>query len=194
MSLALITTSPLAIVQMGVLPFIHIPGLGDVHAATQGWTSPDGKYMVVDVQTVGAPVNQWSVLLNKTLSLAGSVLTVTSNYSPGVPTKDQLIAYAGSKRAAKMLGGTTVSGVAVATDPGNLVTIIAAYLKASADNTFTLKWNNNGTWITLTAAQIIGAAQAVAVFLAGCLAAEQTAVADINGGTITTAAQVDALF
>ena len=194
MSVALITISPLAIVaQYGVVPpMLHISGLGDVHGADVGWTS--GNYQLVNITMAGTSPDPFATVSGTSLSLAGNTLTITTSYNAGAPTTVQLKSYAREKRQMKMSGGTTVSGVAVATDAGTLALISMAYTKALATPGFTMPWNNAGTWITLNATSIQAAAQAVGVFLAGCLASEATANSGITGGTITTAAQVDALF
>ena len=196
MTVALITISPLAIVQQWGAPpsFFEVPGLGEVHAAQPGWTN--GNYMLASVQTAGVAPTQWATVTGTTLLLNGSTLTITTTYTAGSPTSVQLITYAASKRQSKMLGGTTVSAVSVPTDPGTLSFISLAYTKAVATGTFTMPWynTNNQTWITLSNAAIQNAAQSVGIFLAGCLTSEMNAVSGINAGTITTQAQVDALF
>ena len=196
MTVALITISPLAIVQQwGVQPpFFEVPGLGEVHAAQAGWSR--GNYLLASVTLAGAPPTQWATVTGTTLALNGSTLTITTTYTAGSPTSAQLITYAATKRQTKMLGGTSVSSVSVPTDPGTLAFISLAYTKAVATGTFTMPWFNTNTsqWITLSNAAIQNAAQSVGQFLAGCLTSELNAVSGINAGTITTQAQVDALF
>jgi hypothetical protein len=197
-TVALVTVSPLAIVQQfGTTPNpLAVPDGTQVHAASIGWTSADGKYMLADVVNAGTPPDQFATISGTSLSLVGNTLTITTSYQANAPSKAQLTAYAASKRAAKMLGGTTVSGVPIPTDAGTLCLLTMAYVKSVQTGTFTMNWYNTATqtWITLNAAAIQNAAQTVGVFLASCLASEQQADAGINAGTITTIAQVDALF
>lgn len=55
---------------------IHIPGLGDVHGAEVGWTSPDGAYMLVTVVHFVPPQGQMNTG-DPSYTLSGTVLTET---------------------------------------------------------------------------------------------------------------------
>jgi hypothetical protein len=202
MTIALITITPLAIVQMGEsFPRLTIPGVGDVYGATPGWTS--GNFKVVSVTIVGTPTDQFSQLQSEVLSLTGDVLTVTRTYTQRAAIADELVAYASTKQQQMAASGTSLGAVPIPTDPTTLNLLSLAYTKALATPAFTMNWlsptgspdePSHLNVLTLNATNIQNAAQQVGNFLADTLARKATAVAGINAGTITTVAQIDAIF
>lgn len=78
--------------------------------------------------------------------------------------------------------GLTVNGIAVYTDRTTQNKLTAAALRASRDPSYTVDWKcSDGSFITLTAAQIIEVADAVGDYVQACYSREAellTAVAD----------------
>jgi hypothetical protein len=78
MPVAFIEVSPLVILTKYSSPpaFLSVPGLGDVHGADVGWTSPDGRYMLADLVTFVPPDGQM-VTGNPSYVLNGTTVTET---------------------------------------------------------------------------------------------------------------------
>lgn len=108
------------------------------------------------------------------------------------PSKAELLARAQAKRRSVEVGGTTIGGIPVYTDPESQAKIHAARTAAKEDAGYTVKWKTSaGTFATLSAAQIIGLADGVRAHVQACFAAEEAVAAKINNNTYTTFAQVD---
>lgn len=106
---------------------------------------------------------------------------------PPPPTKDQLLARAQSKRRELEIGGITVAGVPVYTDPESQSKLHAARTAAKEDNAYTVKWKGaGGVFFTLNAAQIIGIADAVRQHVQDCFAAEEAVAIKVNNDTYAT--------
>lgn len=103
-----------------------------------------------------------------------------------------LTGYAADKRWRVETGGITVGGAPVATDDRSKTMIMGARIKADADQDYTVGWKGaDGSFVTLTAPQIIAISNAVLAHVDACFAAEADVVAAILDGTITTTQQVD---
>lgn len=104
--------------------------------------------------------------------------------------------YAAAKRYEKEIAGANVGGVVYPSDRETQAKLTAAALFAQVDNTQTFRWKlANGSFTdALTAAQVVAVAAAVGGYVNGCFAIEQSVGAQIDAGTITTRAQVDAAF
>jgi len=102
---------------------------------------------------------------------------------------------AAKTRYSKEIGGITVDGMTIDTSRTSQAQIQGAYSIAQANSSATFQWKTGaGQFTTLTAAQIISMAQAVAAFVQSCYAQEASVVSQINSGTLTTIAQVKAAF
>lgn len=111
------------------------------------------------------------------------------------PTADLLAAYAAQRRFEVETGGITVGGQAVATDRASQAMVTGAYVEAQGNAAFTTQWKQpDGSFVLLTATQIIAIGQAVRGHVAGCFAAEAEVVAAITAHTATTWADVDGFF
>ncbi len=194
MTVALISISPLAILQtsLNAADRFVVPGVGDVLGASLGQTW--GNYKLATVNRVGSPIDQFSVLQGETLSLLGNVLTVTRNYTQRAPTAPELLAYAASKKTQLAASGTTLGATPIPTDLDTRTLLSMAYTKSLVTPAFTMPWITPTGTITLTATNIQNAAQQVGVFLADCISRQVTANTGINNATITTTAQIDAVF
>jgi hypothetical protein len=108
-----------------------------------------------------------------------------------------LLAYSGQQRWTIAQGGITVNGVPMGTDDATRQTLTSAVVLAQTDSTITVDWKlQDGSFVQLTAAQIIGLGKAVAGFVQACFSAESTLATGINATppTITTKAQIDAAY
>lgn len=106
-----------------------------------------------------------------------------------------LKAYAAFVRYNKEVGGTTISGVAYPTDRETQAKMTSAFALGQVNPSATFQWKlSDGTFATLTVAQLTTVATVVGAFVQACFATEATVVAGINGGTIATRDQVDAAF
>jgi hypothetical protein len=109
-----------------------------------------------------------------------------------------LVYYAADARYRRASGGLTVTSISATkvffTDPVARNTLANAneYAKVTPHNT---NWKfSDGTFLVLTPAQLATATNAMANFVQSCFTCESTTVASINGGSITTHAQVDSAF
>lgn len=108
------------------------------------------------------------------------------------PTKPELLARAQAKRRVVEIGGTTIGGVPVYTDPESQAKLHAARTAAKEDANYTVKWKTSaGTFETLNATTIIALADGVRAHVQACFAAEEAVAAKINNNTYTTFAHVD---
>lgn len=132
----------------------------------------------------------------------GTSLIVPDNLSDKVSSvdlvaarKNNLLAYAASKRYAVEVGGIAVSGVPISTDDRSKQMIMGARIAADSDSSFTTDWvGDDGNIYPLVAAQVIGISNAVLAHVQTCFATFATVRAAITAGTITTNAQVDTAF
>ena len=108
-------------------------------------------------------------------------------------TKARLLAFAADKRWRVETGGITVGGVPLSTDDRSKLMITGARIKADNDPDFTTPWvAADGSVSTVNAATIIAISDAVLAHVAACFAAYDGIKADIEAGSITTAAEIDA--
>lgn len=126
------------------------------------------------------------------LTTAINAITADPNWR-ATATEAQLKAYAAAARYNKEVGGTTINGVAYATDRETQAKLVGAYNLAVVNPSVAIDWKlPNGTFTTLNAAAITAAATAVGNFVQQCFGAEAAIAVGINNGTITTTAQIDA--
>lgn len=112
------------------------------------------------------------------------------------PGKADLLAYSASRRWARERGGTTVGALPVPTDERTQAVLTAAFVQASADPGFTVDpWKvGPGSYVSLSAAEIIAISAAVNAHVQACFALNATVDAAILAGTITTYQQIDAAY
>ena len=114
---------------------------------------------------------------------------------PPEPTPEELRTLAAQKRWEKEVGGTTLSGFVVPTDDRSKIMISGARVAAEADPNFTTQWKGaDGSFVTLDAAMIVAISNAVSNHVSNCFALEAQVLAQIEAGTITTVAEIDAAF
>jgi hypothetical protein len=106
-----------------------------------------------------------------------------------------LIYYAGHARDVKYAGGITVSGLPFSTDPITLGALSAARLYTIDSDADSFSWKlRDGSFVTLTAAQIKEVQSALAAFDQACTACEDQTITSIEQSIIKTRDQVDAAF
>jgi len=158
------------------------------------------KSIPMDIDTVSLVSTQFSAADRDALAFDGSNLTGPDEVIDRVAALDlaalrkaDLIAYAASRRYAVETGGTTINGVAVATDRASQAMLNAAYNIAAGNAQFSTMWKGvDGAFTSIDAPTLIAMAQAVGMFVAACFSAEAAVVNGINAGNITTKAQIDA--
>jgi hypothetical protein len=134
-------------------------------------------------------------MLPTRIASEAELVDVLANLAPDVvmQTAAGLTAYAASARYSKETGGITVAGIAMPTDRETQAHLSGAYSYVQATPSATIQWKlANGSFVSLTAAQITAIATAAAAHVQACFAAEATVVAGIQAGTITVKSQVDA--
>jgi hypothetical protein len=112
----------------------------------------------------------------------------------GQYTKAQLTGYAASKRYDVEVGGMTITGIPIATDRQSQAMINGAFNLASQNAALALQFKTESGFVSLTAAQIIGIAVAVATHVQNCFAKEAEVGAAIAAGSISDLAAIDAAF
>lgn len=109
-----------------------------------------------------------------------------------------LFAYAANVRYSHASVGvkiTSLSPVAFNSDPVSRNTINSAYDYALANASISINWKmSDGSFIVVNKSQVTTMMNAVADFVHKCFTCESNTAAEINGGTITTKAQIDSAF
>jgi hypothetical protein len=115
--------------------------------------------------------------------------------TPTTYTHGQLAAYAADARFRKASGGCTIGGKPYLTDPVSRNTVSSAHDYAVANPGHITDWKlADGTFIQLNETQLAHVLQEMATFVQSCFTCESTTVTNINGGSVTTLAEVDAAF
>lgn len=111
------------------------------------------------------------------------------------PDTADLNRYAADARWRKETEGITVSGLRIFTDDRSKMMVMGARIKAENDPNFSTQWKGaDGEFVQVDAATIIAISDAVLAHVDSCFAVEATVLAGIEAGTITSAAEIDAVF
>jgi hypothetical protein len=106
-----------------------------------------------------------------------------------------LAAYAAYVRYNHASGGVTIAGQPYFTDPVARNTVGSAHDYAVANPGHITDWKlADGTFTQLNETQLAHVLQEIATFVQACFTCESTTLNGINGGTITTKAEIDAAF
>lgn len=107
-----------------------------------------------------------------------------------------LVAYAADARWRRQTGGYSVAGVNYTSDRFSQANRQAAYIFGQNNPSYVFQWKPLGSRVfyALTQAQLNDVVMSESTLVQQCFACESSTVADINAGTITTRAQVDAAF
>jgi uncharacterized protein DUF4376 len=109
--------------------------------------------------------------------------------------KPQLIAYTADARWRKQTGGINVTGVDYRTDRVSSNERNNAYNYSQANPGYVFDWKlPDGSFVTLDQAAMTKVTMAESTFIQNCFTKENATVTSINGGTITTLAEIDAAF
>lgn len=79
-----------------------------------------------------------------------------------------------ARRYAKETAGVVVGGMSVSTDRESQGLITGAALAATLDSNYTVDWKTPGGFVTLSAAQLLGVAQAARAHVQACFSAERS--------------------
>ena len=115
------------------------------------------------------------------------------NSQLAVPT--DLAAYAADARWEKEAAGITFNGMPVMTDDRSKMMIMGARVKATDDPDFTTQWKTESGFVTLDAAALIAVSDAVLAHVDHVLRRSRRRRSPASAdGSITTTAQIDAIF
>lgn len=158
---------------------------------------PDGRRISVDVPFVLDEVQYPPNWLRHASADDKAAIGVTWEAdpveTPPAPTKAQLATAAAAKRWRVETGGITLNGVQIRTDEISQTKILGARVAAKEDANYALTWKaSDGTFVPLTASQIIAIADAVRAHVQACFDAEAAVAAKINNNTYTTMAAIEA--
>jgi len=106
--------------------------------------------------------------------------------------KPRLLSYAAARRFVIETGGVTVNGAEIDTSRDSQAMITGAYAYSQANPSEAIKFKAASGWVTLDAATLAAIATAVGAHVQACFATEASVAADIDAGTITTPAEIDA--
>jgi hypothetical protein len=170
--------------------------LAEHYAAALGMSVDDfarsAAFLVTDD---GATAFQWDEGLLGPKPSDDDLAAVLALPDPA-PAASALLAYAAAKRLEVETGGITVNGAPIATDRGSQAMIGNAYAYVQASGAESVSYKATTGFVTLTADQFKAVALAVGAHVQACFAAEAEVDAGINASpaTITTFAQIDAVF
>lgn len=143
--------------------------------AGQSWAVPDGA-LEIDMPP--------EVVARHRLTEGGWVERDDLDQTPPAPVdapKAEAMRELKARRNAVLSSGMLVGGIPVYTDDISQQRLTAAALAATIDPTMTLNWKSaQGVFVTLTAPQIIGIAQAVRAHVQACFDREAQLLSDIN--------------
>ena len=156
---------------------------------------PDGLTPGKDVFTPAYAATLVSVPSAKVGLVASGWTYSGGAFSPPVvaaPSKADLKAHAANARWMAETGGITVSGAQIDTSRDSQAMIANAYAFVQASGATSIPYKAASGWVTMDAATVKAIAVAVGAHVQACFAAEQTLDAEIDAGTVTTFAQIDA--
>lgn len=169
---------------------LRVGVLADVPAADQGnWRT------VVEIgDLVADPFTEVRYISDIAVAEPNVVMTWTKIAMPAPYAKMRLKDYAAGVRWQKTQAGMTLpSGVRIKTDETSKAKLDQALAMLEKGWVPSLAWKvGPGEYITLDTAAMTGVAQAVAAYEQACFIAEQNIAAEIDAGTITSKAEVDA--
>ncbi len=152
---------------------------------------------VVGALASTAPANLWSrvVYSDGILSVPDDIagqLDLGSAATIETAHKASLVKAAANKRWQVETGGIMVGGALVDTSRDSQAMITGAYAYSQANPTEAINYKAASGWVTLDAATMAVIATAVGAHVQACFAVEAQVSAEIEAGTITTIAEIDA--
>lgn len=109
-------------------------------------------------------------------------LQIAATIDAAAEARAEAKALVAARRYDAEIAGTTVAGLPVQTDRASQALVTGAALAASLDAGYTVKWKTAGGFVDLSAAQIIGIAQAIRAHVQACFDREAELVAAIDAG------------
>jgi hypothetical protein len=187
--------------------YVNNGAVKQIFTAPQDWSDANGVGHSAQLFAVGTPTQLLAVGVypavyadsaptrfatpsNPVGALSGGTVNITRTWTEPSLAAAQAAAsqIVDNARIAACQGGTTISGIAVQTDPYSLILLLGAFLSASQNSAFTASWPaNSGVSVTLNATQIIALFQGVVAFINGQIAIEQTRQAAIAAATTVPA-------
>ena len=101
------------------------------------------------------------------------------------PTETEFSAIIEARRYTAEVGGTTVSGIPIATDDRSKSLITGAALRATRSADYTLRWKTADGFVDLNADQVIAVADAVSDHVQACFDRESALLDAVADGSIT---------
>ena len=121
--------------------------------------------------------------------------TTMAQPAVGQYTKAQLQGYSADARYRRASGGCTVAGKPYTTDPMSRNAMDGAHRYAVAHPGYITNWKlADGTFNPMDEAALADLTTEIATFVQDCFTCESTNLTAINGGTMTTIAQIDAAY
>jgi len=129
------------------------------------------------------------------LLVPADLVDTVAAIDPAAYTAEELIAYAADKRWQVETGGCAWGGHTVQTDRDSQTKLIAEMVAIGAGlRADPSPWKMADGFVALTNAEMLDVITTVRTHIASAFATEAAVLAEIAGGTVTTPAQVDALF
>ena len=179
----------------------------DVYAGATNTMVPVADQTYQDWLVTGTPVPigseaELSAVIQSYGLLPAWLFAATDTFiqpTPTTYTMGQLAAYTAAARYDHAGGGVVVTSlggpVPFLSDPVSRNTINSAYDFMILKGSGTVQWKlSDGTFITLDKTKITTLMNDVATFVQSCFSCESTTVTNINSGSITTTAAIDAAF
>lgn len=124
-----------------------------------------------------------------------AIEAVVAAHDPASIGVAALIAHAADRRWQREVGGIVIGGVPVATDDRSKIMIMGARVAAAADAGWETIWHgSDGQTYPLNAGAMIAISDAVEAHVNATFATFAAVKVDIEAGTITTLAAIDAAF
>ena len=108
------------------------------------------------------------------------------------PSKAQLVAHAADKRWSVETGGVTIAGSRIDTSRDSQSMIAGVYAYITTSGAASVSFKAASGWVTMDAAMVKAVALAVGAHVQAAFAVEQAVDAQIDAGTVTTTAGIDA--
>ncbi|SDI53869.1 DUF4376 domain-containing protein [Pseudomonas panipatensis] len=104
------------------------------------------------------------------------------------PTAEEMKAKIAERRWQQVQAGTNADGVHLDTSDTSQVKITGAALEATLDSTYSCDWKAaDGSWVTLSATQILAIARAMRAYIQACYDREKALAEEVDAGTFTEA-------
>lgn len=164
--------------------------LRQIHGALTTWVLVDGSWVAKEDESVLARLGYSKAQFMAEIA----PFDFPAPAAPATPATPQidLTAYAANKRFAVETGGIAINGQTIDTSRDSQSMITGAYAYSQANPEEMIQFKAASGWVTLDAATLAAIATAVGAHVQSCFAVEATVAVEIEAGTITTTAEIDA--